>query len=1587
MSLQRYINNESILSLNIPQYGKLYSDHYLQLLNSDSFIPLVNFNINSLLSELHIYSFTGNYLGSSFSSTLDFDSDTKNILIDVRNLFKIANITKGSYKLVNNLFYPVFGSPSADDTANVNWPVYVREISPERNEIALSLTNQSHKSGLAQFRAYADQLKSEGKLNNIVVNFGKNRVYKVINIKSDVEDPLLFYIKIHGTLDADINDLDRAWFAVEVMDSYIDTVILTSKQYEGPVNVLKGPKFSMDVDDYNSQSTIYQSWDDLLDANADTSQRIIDNIISGSGYATLNIDYTDYNNFIFYSSAGERLANFQQKMLLIEEYKNKIVTLNTTSYSGSQVELITNGTFIGGTGWSSASPVSYGSNQASVTADPAGGTNHIGILSQSIATTIGQEYTVDFTASFFGGGFNNAQSRIRIYVNDVLKYFKTNQGLLTLATSSAAFTGSGADIIKIELAALGSGYPAMWGAAMVVDNVSVMGEVLTQISSPSFVGANISTLNQRITNLETNFDPFERWLYHHPTSSIFTHDISGSLTPWPKYISGSRYYNHHVTSSIASEWYEGNFASASYYDQRNVNSLWYSIPEHILMDNGNSEYVTFVNMVGHHFDVLYSYIHALTEIHNKDEHPERGASNQLLGHIAKSFGWTLQNTNQLSNLWLYKLGSDNSGSFITSSGMDVIPHEQQTQQIWKRIVNNLPYLLKTKGSSRSVKAMMSIYGIPHTLLSIKEYGGPSLDTSRPIAIEDYYAYKLIASGGSHVKIPRDTYSAKSYGWGNGQWCGGEISSSVLTRDPDTIEFRFAIPDYDTGSLGADGYSGSRLLYAAQFTGSHASTPNQFIYALSVTPSNQYGDDVVSGSTHYGKLRFETFTSQSVIYSGSSDYLPIFDGDLWTVRISNNDPFRSDVSRPYGPLRIDISRATDSLYGRPTFSSSFTVGTGHLILGPGHSYLGGMPSSSIANLNVSSSIDYANYTIHLQGYKEYYTTYSEDTFNTHVLNPRAYNTDSISGSFYSLYRYYPLGLDEQRWDHSSGSQYQFLSSSHPDRDITHGYAEFVGFSGSQSTQYESLYETAYIKIPSLGGNVLYNDKIRLEDSELLYELSPDSQATVSDNDDQSIDSNRLAIVFSLADHINRDIYNHMGPGNLDSWIGDPQYEFSSSYSTLEIKRNEYYQKYEQRNDINAFIRILSVFDYTFFEQIKQLVPARADLITGILIEPTILERSKIQLSKQPSVEATQWEQTIDLNIISQSGEFPYYEKELIVTSSIEGTYNVLKGLISSSLEAEASYNVLKGLISSSFTSSARYDYYTASIGNPFIISASSVYTTKSGSFCAEVDVIIDPYTGTTGSLETYVSESVTTCHYKRKVCYFDAYRLTDSLFRNSILDNTNDWYVTGNPVIFNETGSYLNIHTFKFSNGIHPTNNSSSYSLSQSINTDSGSIYLLRYYARPYTTLNDMVISINGSLFASQSISLATSSYGQWVKEYRLLFTGSGQDSIQLSSSIALYNAEVHKYLGSEYNEQWRRLAYKELRRPSFCVEVDWNYQINECSVQNNSRFEGSKLSGAGINVDSNETPDGGPVVVVTEVNPNQSNNSDHGDNGGNIRLK
>lgn len=224
--------------------------------------------------------------------------------------------------------------------------------------------------------------------------------------------------------------------------------------------------------------------------------------------------------------------------------------------------------------------------------------------------------------------------------------------------------------------------------------------------------------NTQISGIISKFDGFEKYLYFE--SSSFT---------YPKVNTTRPYINASTASIAVIDWYNSLSVSASLYDELNESNLIYTIPEFIRQDDTNAPYSLFLNMVGQHFDNLWIYSKAVTDKYNADNRVDVGISRDLVRDALKSFGVKLYSSNfSVSNLasaflgeW-YDSGSENISTFVTASN-EPTPDNVIIQETYKRIYHNLPYLIKTKGTDRGLRALINCFGVPSGSLNIREFGG------------------------------------------------------------------------------------------------------------------------------------------------------------------------------------------------------------------------------------------------------------------------------------------------------------------------------------------------------------------------------------------------------------------------------------------------------------------------------------------------------------------------------------------------------------------------------------------------------------------------------------------------------------------------------------------------------------------------------------------------------------------------------------------------------------------------------------------------------------------------------------------------
>jgi len=251
----------------------------------------------------------------------------------------------------------------------------------------------------------------------------------------------------------------------------------------------------------------------------------------------------------------------------------------------------------------------------------------------------------------------------------------------------------------------------------------------------TILSSSIDAIQQRIDNIVKNFDLYEYFLY-----------FNSSSWAWPKSSNTQPYALYSVTSSQASNFLgstttvptattQSLLFSASYYDSTNKDALRNFIPQYLLDDSSNQPYITFVDMIGQHFDNIWLYYKDVSNRYNNTNNPDTGISLDLVSDALRGFGMQLYtNSNVSDNLYYTLFGINEDGSLLPPTGSEVItnyvtsslttlPAATIQDEYYKRIYHNLPYLLKTKGTERSVKALVATYGIPESILTVREFGG------------------------------------------------------------------------------------------------------------------------------------------------------------------------------------------------------------------------------------------------------------------------------------------------------------------------------------------------------------------------------------------------------------------------------------------------------------------------------------------------------------------------------------------------------------------------------------------------------------------------------------------------------------------------------------------------------------------------------------------------------------------------------------------------------------------------------------------------------------------------------------------------
>ncbi len=697
--------------------------------------------------------------------------------------------------------------------------------------------------------------------------------------------------------------------------------------------------------------------------------------------------------------------------------------------------------------------------------------------------------------------------------------------------------------------------------------------VTSSATGSTFFVTESAALDSKINKLIGTFDGYEKKIYYSSASTAYTDTYGEHWNyTWPKTNSTKPYTQANTTSSEAATWFTDAITRAQDYDNINANALRNLIPLHVKLDNQNNGFVLFVDMIAQHFDSIYNYIDHIPMVHDKNENSRVGLSKDLLYDVLSSFGWTPESGLDLADLWSYHLGmnKDRTTTFNTSSGEAyggttmvtsstgaMISQKDLETEPWSRILNNLPFLLKTKGSKRGVQALISCYGIPQSILKVQEYGGP--DPSNPV------------SGSNLKEITQPSYATKFVAGGD---C--HITSSYWSSNIKTAEVRFRTTE-----------SASRMsLMGGEAAGGG---PQWSVYIEPDTGKK-------------GKVFFVAVDAPGIkqITLGT---LPIYDDDWWSVFLTLDTAAKT--------YKLKCQKVPDHSTGviTHTSESSVSFSNSHPI--------SGWDDSNVDKFRIGQAkvfgygaVNTWPYTGSMQEARLWTQELSDYVLDIHTKAPISILGNSYTASYDDLVFRLALGADTQKPTFPATQ-----NSQHPNQN---NVIE-VKYENNGNFKSDFIEEDYFTPVPNSIGVRSVDNKIRLETNDNVGPLHPTHTRESASGDLNPEDSNLLFVGFSPQDELDTDISLQFGGVSIDDIVGDPRDTYKTVYADLEDFRFAYFKKFNGTNNIWAFMRIIKYFNSALFKQIEQMLPARGNNIVGLMIKPSLLERPKMVTMPKPEWE--------------------------------------------------------------------------------------------------------------------------------------------------------------------------------------------------------------------------------------------------------------------------------------------------------------------------------------------------------------------------------
>ena len=961
-------------------------------------------------------------------------------------------------------------------------------------------------------------------------------IIRVINWSVDTHfKEAAIIVKSIDTFPKALRKGDKVALYDDIIDPFTIKISIQLEVFE-PVEAfkdLKGPNWNIQLNKTVGAPTELSSWDDILSSNQATKNSLVNEIFSGSSAAELNVDYSDFKNFIHFSSAEERLENFKYKLGLIEAY---------TTQKVNALEEITG----------SIQYVSQSLNlDQKITGVKGTFDGYEKYLYYTSGSTFTDTYGIHPVADWPKQYSSKPYMPLATTHADSIAWFNTRKIAAQDYDQQNDSSLRNTIPLHIKLNSENNGYVMFVDmVAQHFDDVYLYVDQLKNIHDKT-EGVNNGLSKDMLFDVlgsfgwkpQAGFGVTDLWEYYLGTN------VDGGDSNRDRIVNGA-------ITSPATEWTTTGAGSVTGgYGQVGGAGAYSQVAQANVLEIGKRYKVT-VDIVGHEgvddpigvnngngssggWGASFPTAGAGTTVSLITPVVQVTTSLQIFKASTTNARWTKFDNVTCREVTAAELEMYPGGAELNTVGNETLPIKDLEMEPWKRILNNLPFLLKTKGTKRGIKALMSCYGIPSTILKIQEFGGSDPDIT----------------GVNNLKEINQPSYAVSFE-GDGYLKQGSIPAGV-----NTVEVRFRHKPNPSGTA-------MNLVTAAD----QSTAAAQWCIYLSNATTLEF--KVLNGSTW-----------ESVSVTG----LPLFDNDWWSVFVT------LDTTTHDYTLRCQ--KSPDHADGKITHTKNAVLNLSGVPSGWSNSN-----SVVLGGAFTVDSVSLPKFTGQMQEFRLWDNELSSTVLDIHTKAPISILGNSYTGSFDNLMYRLPMGADTVKTSLVPGTNR--MDSLHPDQTTTFK-ADVYG-----ALTWSYVEEDYFTPVPNSIGLRGVDSKIRIEVNDNVGDLHPFESREKSSHDRNPIDSNLLFVGFSPQDELDTDIALQFGGLTVDDIVGDPRDKFKSEYQGLKQFRDAYFKKYNGKQNLWAYMRIIQFFNTALFKQIESMLPARANKIVGLIIKPSLLERPKM-----------------------------------------------------------------------------------------------------------------------------------------------------------------------------------------------------------------------------------------------------------------------------------------------------------------------------------------------------------------------------------------